>query len=76
MNKKQLEELEEQAFYESGLSADGCLDNLDTYARQAIQKYGRILINYLLNQEAQKIILQNHTNTVYTFTQLNKHGRE
>lgn len=44
MTQKQLEELEEQAFYESGLSADGCLEKLDSYAREAIQRYGRYLV--------------------------------
>ena len=41
---KNLEQLEEYAFYESGLSADGCLDKLDSYAKEAIQRYGRILV--------------------------------
>lgn len=45
MKKKlTLEELEDYAFYESGLSADGCLCNLDEYARKAIVRYGRILL--------------------------------
>lgn len=38
------EQIEEYAFYESGLSADGCLDKLDDYAKSAIQRYGRLLI--------------------------------
>ena len=38
-----LEDMEEIAFYESGLSSDGCLDRLDDYARKAITRYGRIL---------------------------------
>ena len=38
------EEIEEYAFYESGLGAHGCLENLDSYARTAIEKYGRILV--------------------------------
>lgn len=38
------EDFEEHAFYESGLSAHGCLENLDSYARTAIEKYGRILL--------------------------------
>jgi len=38
------EEIEEYAFYESGLGAHGCLENLDPYARTAIEKYGRILV--------------------------------
>ena len=47
------EQLEEQAFYESGLSADGCLDKLDSYAKEAIQRYGR----YLLESEKEDINL-------------------
>ena len=57
MNQKQLEELEEQAFYESGLSADGCLNKLDSYVREAILRYGRYL---LTNQKhiTEKLILE------------------
>ena len=39
-----LSDLEESAFYESGLSAHGCIDNLDTYAMESIKRYGRILL--------------------------------
>jgi hypothetical protein len=38
------EQIEEYAFYESGLSADGCLECLDEYAKEAIKRYGRILL--------------------------------
>ena len=41
---KNLEQLEEFAFYESGLSADGCLQKLDAYTIEAIERYGRILV--------------------------------
>jgi len=41
----QLASMEEHAFYESGLVADGCLDRLDDYAKQSITRYGRILLN-------------------------------
>jgi len=41
---KNLEQLEEYAFYESGLSADGCLQKLDSYTIEAIERYGRILV--------------------------------
>jgi hypothetical protein len=41
MSQKQLEEF---AFYESGLSADGCLQKLDSYTIEAIERYGRILV--------------------------------
>jgi len=42
--KLSLKTMEEHAFYESGLSADGCLQKLDNYARKAIERYGRILL--------------------------------
>ena len=44
MTEEYLETIEEAAFYESGLSAHGCLEDLDDYAREAIHKYGRILL--------------------------------
>jgi hypothetical protein len=45
MNKKlHLDDLEDYAFYQSGLSADGCLNKLDTYAKECIKNYGRILL--------------------------------
>lgn len=48
-----LEEVEDYAFYESGLSADGCLNNLDTYARESIKSYGRILLKTFMNNTKQ-----------------------
>jgi hypothetical protein len=36
-------DLEESAFYESGLTAHGCMDNLDSYAMESIKRYGMIL---------------------------------
>lgn len=39
-----IENLEDYAFYESGLSADGCLEKLDDYTRKAIKRYGEILL--------------------------------
>ena len=45
MKKKlTLEDLEDYAFYQSGLSAHGCLDKLDSFTIKAIEKYGRILL--------------------------------
>ena len=41
---KNLEQLEEYAFYESGLSADGCLQKLDSYTIESIERYGIILV--------------------------------
>ena len=54
------EEMEEYAFYESGLCAHGCLEKLDEYAKQCIKRYGRIL----LNQQKYKKQLQNKNATV------------
>ena len=39
-----VKQAEEFAFYESGLSAHGCFEDLDDYAKQAIHRYGRILL--------------------------------
>jgi hypothetical protein len=38
------EQIEDYAFYESGLSADGCLEKFDSYARECMKRYGRILL--------------------------------
>ena len=44
LTQSQLESMEEHAYYESGLIADGCFDRLDDYAKQCITRYGRILL--------------------------------
>lgn len=44
MTEEYLATIEEAAFYESGLSADGCLEKLDAYTIEAIERYGRILV--------------------------------
>jgi len=36
--------VEDYAIYESGLIAHGCLEHLDQYTREAIMRYGRLLI--------------------------------
>jgi hypothetical protein len=46
-----LKPLEAHAFYESGLSAHGCLEKLDTYAIKAIERYGRILLKSYTTQK-------------------------
>ena len=45
--------MEEIAFYESGLSAHGCLETLDNYAKESIIRYGRILIKMEKENEQQ-----------------------
>lgn len=50
MSEDKFNLLEESAFEQSGLSSDGCLENLDDYARQSIKRYGRLLLkNYIEN---------------------------
>lgn len=45
---EQIETWEDFAFYESGLASDGCLENLDSFTRESIKRYGRHLLK---NQE-------------------------
>jgi hypothetical protein len=66
MTKEQLDILEEHAFYESGLSAHGCFEDLDDYAKEAIQKYGRIMIR-ILEKELDSIVedgTEEHNNAI------------
>lgn len=37
-------QVEDYAIYESGLCAHGCIEQLDQYMREAIIRYGRLLI--------------------------------
>ncbi len=53
MNEDHIKQLEENAFYESGLSSHGCLEKLDDFAKEAIKTYGRHLLknyNYQLQE--------------------------
>ena len=45
-----MEELIEHCMYESGLTADGCWDELDDYAKEAIERFARLLVQELTNQ--------------------------
>jgi hypothetical protein len=37
---------EEHAFYEAGLSADGCIEKFGDFELAALEKYGRILLKF------------------------------
>jgi hypothetical protein len=50
-NEEQVKSWEDSAFYESGLIAHGCLEKLDSYTREAIERYGR----YLLDKQLKSI---------------------
>ena len=44
-----MEELIEHCMYESGLTADGCWDELDDYAKEAIQRFAKLLMRDFYN---------------------------
>lgn len=44
---------EEYAFYQSGLVASGCLENIDEYMNGAIVRYGRLLTERTKNADAE-----------------------
>ena len=59
LTEKEFESLEEAAFYESGLIAHGCLENLDDYARESIKRYGRWLVKWVKEEEAKPVVKEN-----------------
>ena len=46
LDERTIKSWEEHAFYEAGLSADGCIQKLGEFELAAIEKYGRILLKY------------------------------
>ena len=44
-------ELIEHCLYESGLTADGCWNELDDYAKEAILRFGKMLVQQSVLQE-------------------------
>jgi hypothetical protein len=46
INEFTIKSWEEHAFYEAGLSADGCIEKLGEFELAAIEKYGRMLLKY------------------------------
>jgi len=54
-----MNELIEHCLYESGLTADGCWDELDDYAKEAIERFARLLVQECLaEKEEREIALQ------------------
>jgi hypothetical protein len=45
-----MDELIEHCMYESGLTADGCWDELDDYAKEAIQRFAKLLARDFYNE--------------------------
>ena len=46
-----MKELIDHCLYESGLTADGCWDELDDYAKEAILRFGELLLRDAALQE-------------------------
>ena len=46
-----MDELIEHCMYESGLTAQGCWDELDDYAKEAILRFGELLLREAVLQE-------------------------
>ena len=54
-----MDELIEHCLYESGLTADGCWDELDDYAKEAIERFARLLVQEcLIKKQEREISLQ------------------
>ena len=45
-----MDELIEHCMYESGLTAQGCWDELDDYAKEAILRFGELLARDFYNE--------------------------
>ena len=45
-----MKELIDHCLYESGLTADGCWNELDDYAKDAIERFARLLVQELADQ--------------------------
>lgn len=46
-----MDDIIEYCFYQSGLTAQGCWDELDDYAKEAIQRFGELLLRDAVLQE-------------------------
>ena len=54
-----MKELIDHCMYESGLTADGCWDELDDYAKEAIERFARLLVQEcLIEKQEREISLQ------------------
>ena len=51
-----MEELIEHCMYESGLTADGCWNELDDYAKEAIERFARLLVQECLVEKQERDI--------------------
>ena len=54
-----MDDILEYCFYQSGLTANGCWDELDDYAKEAIERFARLLVQEcLIEKQERDIALQ------------------
>ena len=46
-----MDELIEHCLYESGLTAQGCWDELDDYAKESIERFAKLIVRECCNSE-------------------------
>jgi len=51
-----MDDIIEYCFYESGLTAQGCWDELDDYAKDAIERFARLLVQECLAEKKEREI--------------------
>ena len=57
----------ERCLYQAGLTAQGCWDELDDYARQGIEKFAEMIIKKCMSEiNVVKQIKVGHANPTYT----------
>jgi len=54
-----MDDIIEYCFYQSGLTSQGCWDELDDYAKEAIERFARLLVQECFaEKEEREIALQ------------------
>jgi len=51
-----MDDIIEYCFYQSGLTAQGCWDDLDDYAKEAIERFARLLVQECLAEKKEREI--------------------
>lgn len=67
MNQERIDDL----LYEAGLTADGCWDQLDEYDRNAILRYGELMVKEVI--DVQESLLRNGYSVWHLSDQTKKH---
>jgi hypothetical protein len=51
-----MDDIIEYCFYQSGLTAQGCWDDLDDYAKEAVERFARLLVQECLAEKKEREI--------------------